>query len=284
MHNKKIFILITLGLALVFSFVFFNLKKDDTDQLRLCANDYLETEYDLNGKIVIKNWPWDKSGQKNKLEQDGSVSEPRAFDTFYEASEFLSLDYIKDLACVQKIELYGGTDFKIPWAEDENIEKLASLINLEEIYINMDSIPGGDINVLFNHLTKLKTIFISMGGPTLMSFENVEKLKNLKELTFELQNPGFESFDFENLPNSIEKLSIGHGYGEIAGVFKNGNYITKLTHLKELNLPEQFILENEDSFCGWVSSFKYLEKIQNINIEQFNCEKWVDELYRPGQG
>jgi len=55
MKEKKIFIVMMLGLALVFSFVFFNLKKDDTDQLRLCANDYLETEYDLNGKIVIKN-------------------------------------------------------------------------------------------------------------------------------------------------------------------------------------------------------------------------------------
>jgi hypothetical protein len=207
MQKKKLFILIILFLALAFLFLFS--KKDiNKNNLELCSNKYLTTEYSKDGKIVIKDWPWNESDEDYNSMYENLSPEAKGYNSRFPFSDFLSFDYIKDLTCVQRIELYGGTNYRIPWSENENIEKLASLVNLEELYINMERVPNGDINELFNYLKNLKKISITMGGPTLSSFQNMENLKNLEELEFELQNANVRSFDFEKLPVSIKKLKI----------------------------------------------------------------------------
>ena len=164
MKTKNLIILSAILLIIVLlSYIIFNKQKKSviteetttTTKIALCSNKYLTTEYDardingkIGGKIIIKDWPWDKTNAYETSQENQGYGSP------WPASKFLSLDYIKDLSCVQRIELYGGTNFRIPWSDNENIEKLSSLNNLEEIEIQMENVPNGDINNLFPCIEK----------------------------------------------------------------------------------------------------------------------------------
>jgi hypothetical protein len=78
-----------------------------TTKLALCSNEYFQTEYNENGKIIIKDFPYrliDNSSttqcKTNENEEAGT-----GFNTIRCFIKGLSLSNISNLTCIQELEL-----------------------------------------------------------------------------------------------------------------------------------------------------------------------------------
>ena len=158
-----------------------------TTKLALCSNQYYETEYDEDGKIVIKNFPYYNIGDKEECK----INETKKTEEWYIEGEMilrrwcyiknLSLRYIEDLTCIQKLDIKSinpQTDINtMPINscvfEKENLNNLSSLANLEEITFGSCSNNNID-NGWWKNLKKLKKINIQYSNvPDYDIFDNV---------------------------------------------------------------------------------------------------------------
>jgi len=115
MKTKNLIILSSLILIVVLgSYIIFNKQKKSITtetttitKLALCSNEYFQTEYNKNGKIVIKDFPYrlvDNSPMA-QCKPDENEEVGADFSTIRCFIKGLSLSNISNLICIQELEL-----------------------------------------------------------------------------------------------------------------------------------------------------------------------------------
>jgi len=174
MKNKKLLIISLLILIIILSsYVIFKKQKGNivtnttittnTTKLTLCSNEYYNTEYNKDGKIVIKDFPY-RSIKKGEHCQDFEIMATLPFrfsgvimseeDRKDLENEYhicyprdLSLSKISNLSCVQEITLSGmpivgdmNEQVTNCFFANDDINQLSHLTNLEKIIFDSCSI------------------------------------------------------------------------------------------------------------------------------------------------
>jgi hypothetical protein len=134
-----------------------------------CSNQYYETEYNEEGKITIKNFPYRniKRGESCKNYEimetlpfgfNGVVISEEEFKDLENEYHIcypnnLSLSKISDLSCIQEIELSGmpvagsmSAEIENCFFTNDNINQLSQLTNLEKVAFNSCSIKSINSN------------------------------------------------------------------------------------------------------------------------------------------
>ena len=248
-----------------------------TTKLDLCSNKYYETEYDSDGKIVIKDFPYYKIGEKEECKanevmktEEWSIQGKTIFYKWCYIKN-LSFNHIKDLTCIQKLNI-ASTDLpteinNIPIDncvfEQEDFNNLSSLVNLEEITFlgcSNDSIDSG----WWKNLKKLKKIGIWYSNdPDYDIFDNILAI-------------------IEKIP-SVEYVEMYRGMGGIttyldANKDKLCELIDNWKNVKTIYFPE----EGFETTIG-NGAFILKDTLNNGGQQQYSsCLQWIEGVKKMG--
>lgn len=247
MKTKNLIIFFSLILIVILgSYIILNKQKNnvnvettittkyiDKNNLELCSNKYYETEYNEEGKIRIKNFPYYIIKGKEKC-KDNEIMETVELEIQGSLVSYkwcyirdLSLDHIKDLACVQSLFISSNQrqiDINtIPIDncifEQENLNKLSSLVNLEEI--TFDGCSNSNIdNGWWKNLKKLKRININYNNiPEKDIFDDILPI-------------------IEKIP-TVEQIGMYRGMGGVS----------------------KYLYMNKEKLCGLINNWKNIKTI-----------------------
>jgi len=218
-------------------------------ELSLCSNEYFTTEYDKDGRIVIKDFPYKEvinqgvcKENENGVDLEAGLNSSKSIRVCYLKN--LSLGNIRNLTCVQKLEL-GGLKYPDPsywyfdkieqksvknicFLENTDLSYLSGLINLEEIVIDSCSNQNWN-NIEWNKLNKLKKITISN-----FHSENKDQLFD----------------DFLPIVGQIESLE----YVRLSYMYKPVDDYWPLTGI--------IYYKNYNKLCEWINTWKNVRAIE----------------------
>lgn len=266
MKTKSLIILSLLLIIIVWgSYITFNKQKRSvvietttTTKLALCSNEYFQTEYNENGKIIIKDFPYrlvDNSPtaqcKTNENEETGT-----GFSTIRCFIKGLSLSNISNLTCIQELEL-GCADC---WSENhkpcifenDNLNNLSQLSNLELLRFigtTNNSIDNG----WWKNLKKLKEIDVISECHEDNILDDIlpviGNISSIEKVWFSL---------------GTENLTKYHKYNELC------TWINTWTNIKTIDLGDSEVTITQDK--------KFIPvKPESYNKAQYsNCEEWLE--------
>lgn len=285
MKNKWWLTVLLIALAILIGYFLFNRQAVSNDKniavtpspvttkLALCSNEYYQTEYDEDGKIVIKDFPYrdiedDEQCQPNEVTGSrntfGGCCPNDNDDGLTKLCYYkdLSLAKIKDLTCVQKITLSGI------WNPD-----------IGTYYVTDCFFENDDLNYLSN-LTNLEEIIFDGCGNNNIDNGWWKNLKNLKQISIYFSPFNINDEQFAKILSVISKIStierVDIRYGMLGlGSYKDidnlCNYINSWKNIKALNIQGEIAITKQREFIQY--------NIDGSVEKQYpNCEEWLKEF------
>lgn len=268
MKTKNLISLSLLILIIVLgSYIIFNKQKKTaitettttvTTKLALCSNEYYDTEYDEEGKIVVKDL-WNS----NKIEcsEQELESLPATGGNLCEIKR-KDIKTISGLKCIQKLSLPGSN--VATYYNDEDLLLLSQFENLE--YFESEWGTCKNIFVILSNLKHLKSILTSC---VIKNTSFLKNLPNLEYLYLTLWEADVQEINFKDIPLSIKELSF---YDYDNGNYKitNSNQIINLINLEKFTWTSSCF---DDDVCS-----NNLKNLFYQVIELAPSIKWINDI------